>query len=96
MRYYNLRHAVATKMLEKEVPMATAAQILGWSASTAIRMAKRDGYIRPEAQQQALESIATDLPSGKAPDFGGALHEIGNQLPKANWLSPFRPVAQSG
>jgi hypothetical protein len=49
-------------MLENGVPIATVAQVLGWSASTAIRMAKRYGHIRPEAQRQALEGIATPLP----------------------------------
>jgi hypothetical protein len=36
------------------------AQILGWSASTAVRMAKRYGHIRPEVQRQALVAVATD------------------------------------
>ena len=49
-------------MLENGVPIATVAQVLGWPASTAMRMAKRYGHIRPEAQRQALESIATPLP----------------------------------
>jgi hypothetical protein len=55
-------------MLENGVPIATVAQVLGWSASTAIRMAKRYGHIRPEAQRQALESIATALPENR-PSF---------------------------
>ena len=32
---------------------------LGWSASTAVRMAKRYGHIGPEVQRQALEAITT-------------------------------------
>ena len=36
------------------------ALILGWSASTAVRMAKRYGHIRPVVQQQALAAVATD------------------------------------
>jgi integrase len=59
LRFHDLRHSAATKMLENGVPIATVAQVLGWSASTAVRMAKRYGHIRPEAQRQALESIAT-------------------------------------
>ena len=62
LRYHDLRHSAATKMLENGIPSAAVAQVLGWSASTAIRMAKRYGHIRPEAQRQALESIATALP----------------------------------
>jgi hypothetical protein len=45
-------------------------------------MAKRYGHIRPEAQRQALESIATGLPSitdGEAgTDFRG-VHQNDNQ-----------------
>jgi integrase len=75
LRFHDLRHSAATKMLENGVPIATVAQVLGWSASTAIRMAKRYGHIRPEAQRQALESIATALPETgmrkpKVADFG--------------------------
>jgi hypothetical protein len=33
---------------------------LGWSASTAIRMAKRYGHIRPDTQRQALKGVATE------------------------------------
>ena len=38
LRYHDLRHSAATKMLENGIPIATVAQVLGWSASTAIRM----------------------------------------------------------
>jgi hypothetical protein len=30
---------------------------MGWSASTAVRMTKRHGHIRPEAQRQALKGL---------------------------------------
>jgi integrase len=85
LRFHDLRHSAATKMLENGVPIATVAQVLGWSASTAIRMAKRYGHIRPEAQRQALQSNATALPGvmdgGKEADSRGDVHQIGNQLP---------------
>jgi integrase len=60
LRFHDLRHASATKLLEQGTPIAVVAQILGWSASTAVRMAKRYGHIRPEVQRQALASVATD------------------------------------
>lgn len=80
-RFHDLRHSAATKMLENGVPIATVAQVLGWSASTAIRMAKHYGHIRPEAQRQALESIATALPETgmgrpKKADFAMGTHKI--------------------
>ena len=76
-------------MLENCVPIATVAQVLGWSASTAIRMAKRYGHIRPEAQRQALESIATALPSIMAAeeseaDSAGGSHQVPHQVRNVN------------
>ncbi|HET9176902.1 MAG TPA: acetyl-CoA C-acyltransferase [Terriglobia bacterium] len=88
LRYHDLRHSAVTKMLQNGVPIATVAQVLGWSASTAIRMAKRYGHIRPEAQRQALELIATVLPSTMADereaDFAGASHQVPHQAPNVN------------
>jgi integrase len=59
LRFHDLRHTAATKLLEQGTPIAVVAHILGWSASTAVRMAKRYGHIRPEVQRQALEAITT-------------------------------------
>jgi integrase len=59
LRFHDLRHTAVTKLLEHGIPIAIVAQILGWSASTSVRMAKRYGHIRPEIQRQALESVAT-------------------------------------
>lgn len=89
LRFHDLRHSAATKMLENGVPIATVAQVLGWSASTAIRMAKRYGHIRPEAQRQALESIATVLPGtgvegGRGADFRRGSRHIPHQAPNVN------------
>jgi hypothetical protein len=52
-------YTAATKLLEQGTPFAVVAEILGWSASTAVRMAKRYGHIRPDVQRRALEGIAT-------------------------------------
>ena len=59
LRFHDLRHTAATKLLEHGTPIAVVAQILGWSASTSVRMAKRYGHIRPEVQRQALVAVAT-------------------------------------
>jgi integrase len=58
--FHSLRHSAVTKLLENGVPFAVVAQIAGWAPSTAVRMAKRYGHIRPEIQRAALDKIATD------------------------------------
>lgn len=59
LRFHDLRHTAATKLLEQGTPIAVVAHILGWSASAAIRMAKRYRHIRPDVQRQALDAVAT-------------------------------------
>src|SRR5580765_5141454 len=59
LRFHDLRHTAATKLLKRGTPIAVVAQILGWSASTAVRVMKRYGHIRPEVQGQALAAVAT-------------------------------------
>ena len=60
----NSRHSAATRLLENGAPFAVVANILGWSASTAVRMARLYGHIRPEVQRAALDGIATQDFSG--------------------------------
>jgi integrase len=60
LRFHDLRHSTATKLLEQGTAFLVVAAILGWAASTAIRMAKRYGHIRPDAQRQALKGVATE------------------------------------
>ena len=73
LRFHDLRHTAATALLEQGTPYAVVAQILGWSASTAVRMAKRYAHIRPEGQKQALDALAT-------PEIEPSVHQIGNQM----------------
>jgi hypothetical protein len=61
-----------TELLEQGTQFAVVARILGWSASTAVRMAKRYGHIRPEVQWMALNGIATD-------EIQLPVHQIDNQ-----------------
>ena len=58
--FHDLRHSTAIKLMEQGTPFALVTQILGWSASTAVRLIKRYGHIRPEARRQALTGAATE------------------------------------
>jgi len=58
-RWHDLRHTACTRMLEKGSPFSVVASIIGWSAGTTVRMAKRYGHIGQAAQRQALEAIST-------------------------------------
>lgn len=53
-RFHDLRHTACTRMLEAGVPFSVVATILGWSASTAVRMARRYGHIGQAVQREAL------------------------------------------
>jgi hypothetical protein len=44
-------------MLEAGVPFSVVATIMGWSASTAVRMARRYGHIGQAAQHQAVDAL---------------------------------------
>ena len=77
LRFHDLRHTAATKLLEHGTPYAVVAQILGWSASTAVRMAKRYGHIRPEVQRQALAAVATPEIQ---PAVNQIVHQVGSEI----------------
>jgi hypothetical protein len=65
-------------MLENGVPMATVAQARVGTLNH-VPDGDRYGNIRPDAQRQALGSIAAGLPCGKALVFEGGVHQNGNQ-----------------
>ncbi len=54
VRFHDRRHTCVTRMLEGGVPLSVVASILGWSAATTARMAKRYGHIGQVAQRQAV------------------------------------------
>jgi hypothetical protein len=45
-------------MLEAGVPFSVVSDILGWSASTAVRMAKRYGHIGHSARRDAVNKLS--------------------------------------
>jgi integrase len=58
-RFHDLRHSGCTRMLEAGVPFSVVSEIMGWSASTAVRMAKRYGHIGHSARRDAVDKLAT-------------------------------------
>jgi transposase-like protein len=54
-RFHDLRHTAVTRMLEAGVPYSVVATVMGWSAATAIRMAKRYGHI---GQKTLIDAMA--------------------------------------
>ena len=69
-RFHDLRHTAATRMLEGGSPLLVVASILGWSPSTAARMAKRYCHIGNVAQMNAVEMLMVDCNVDES-DTGG-------------------------
>jgi integrase len=57
-RFHDLRHTGCTRMLEAGVPFSVVSDIMGWAASTAIRMSKVYGHIGDSARREAVEKLA--------------------------------------
>src|ERR1700760_938773 len=56
-RFHHLRHTACTRLLEGGVPFAILAQIMGWSASATITMAKRYGHIGDSSPRRAMSVL---------------------------------------
>jgi integrase len=56
-RFHDLRHTAVTRLLEAGIPYPVVGSIMGWSAATAIRMAKRYGHIGNQALRAAADVL---------------------------------------
>jgi len=56
-RFHDLRHSACTKLVERGVPLPVIASLLGWSAGTTVRMARRYGHISAKAQRNAVGKL---------------------------------------
>ena len=64
-RFHDLRHTAITRLLEAGIPYPVVASMVGWSAATAIRMAKRYGHIGNQALRAAADVLgAVEIPVG--------------------------------
>lgn len=78
-RFHDLRHTACTRMLEAGIPFSVVASVMGWSASTTVRMAKRYAHIGQEAQKQAVAVL-----SGAGFAISGAQNWAQSQSDDAN------------
>ena len=80
-RFHDLRHTGCTRMLEAGVPFSVVAVIMGWSASSAIRMAKRYGHIGHAARREAVEKLSQ---SGADIDAEGVQKWVQSQITRTS------------
>jgi hypothetical protein len=55
-----------TRLLEAGQPFAVVAEIMGWTAATSVRMAKRYGHIGESVRRQAMNALEAH-PASQAP-----------------------------
>ena len=67
-RFHDLRHTAVSRLLERGVPLSVVASIMGWSASTMTKMAKRYAHFTLEAQRKAVETLDVVPPKEAPPD----------------------------
>ena len=66
-RFHDLRHTGCTRLLEAGVSHPVLAEIMGWSASTAIRMIKEVyGHIGPSARRIAMDQLEAFMAAQKS------------------------------
>lgn len=72
-RFHDLRHTAVTRLLEAGQPFAVVAEIMGWSPSTSVRMAKRYGHIGDSVRRQAMAALEARKPIEGTEMTDGAL-----------------------
>jgi hypothetical protein len=86
-RFHDLRHTGCTRLLDAGVSHPIVAEIMGWSASTAIRMIKEVyGHIGLRAKQRAMELVEQDARNNQNL-AGGAQKGTQSRPIKLRWFS---------
>lgn len=75
-RFHDLRHTACTRLIERGVPLPVIASVLGWSAATTVRMARRYGHISADAQQRAMATLSPST-SAEGVDYSGVGTKLG-------------------
>jgi site-specific recombinase XerD len=76
--FHDLRHIAVTPLLEAGIPYPVVANIMGRSAATAIRMAKRYGHIGQQSLRDAMNVL------GRREIGAGSLKKSPNSLELEN------------
>jgi len=71
-RFHDLRHTAASRMLAASVVLPIVAKILGWSPSTAVRMAARYGHFSESQLRSAVEATTLNV----RPDLDRGPHDF--------------------
>jgi integrase len=79
-RFHDLRHTGCTRMLEAGVPFSVVASIMGWSASTTVRMAKRYGHIGDRAQRLAVDALCEPVSEGGVAQNGAQSENVSSDV----------------
>jgi hypothetical protein len=58
VRTHDLRHTAIRRMIDGGVPLPKIAKIIGWSASTMVKMAARYGHFNTDELRGAVEAIS--------------------------------------
>ena len=69
-RWHDLRHTFCTRLLERRNGLPILAALMGWSAATTVRMAKRYGHIAADVLREAVSGLDTPLFEGKGAQKG--------------------------
>lgn len=56
-RFHDLRHTCVTRLLERGVALPVLGSLMGWSAATTARMAKRYSHFGQSLHRQAMDSL---------------------------------------
>ena len=75
-RLHDLRHTCITRLLERGNPLPVVASLMGWSAATTTRMAKRYAHFGDSTHRHAMDSLDTPpvKPSDTRPDTSRDVH----------------------
>ncbi len=75
-RWHDMRHTACTRLLEAGVPYAVVAEIMGWSASTAVRMMREVyGHVGPASRRQAMDQMEKFMEPAKVGTESGTIEE---------------------